>query len=419
MRPVRFVDLIVAALFVCATGPSLAQRVLLIDIDDVGSKLLEQTPTPVLDAVAAAGLRFTNFYVAPVCSPTRARMNTGARSSHPSLLLGGIVKRDGDYSMPLQPLEPLARIVADAGFSTVKLGKWHLAPNDDYLHPNRAGWQQYAGLLNNPDKDNDDEYFHFGKVINGSWRRVKDRYLTSDETDDAVACVRAGVNLISLSYHAVHRPYHVPPSHLFQGPPPQDRLEMAQAALQAVDTELGRLLGEALPRGYTVLVFCDNGTAGSLGGSKGTVFEGGVHTPCFAIGRGVEPGVDGSLLAVEDIYATVAELFGLATGPTRGPDSISFASQLRGQTNPLARRTVYTEAWTPNGADPRFETVDKPWRRTQRTQRYKLIRDQDLPGDRYYDLKVDPAEVHDLLTGDLEATARWTLHVLLRLLDAV
>ena len=154
MRPVRFVDLIVAALFVCATGPSLAQRVLLIDIDDVGSKLLEQTPTPVLDAVAAAGLRFTNFYVAPVCSPTRARMNTGARSSHPSLLLGGIVKRDGDYSMPLQPLEPLARIVADAGFSTVKLGKWHLAPNDDYLHPNRAGWQQYAGLLNNPDKDN-------------------------------------------------------------------------------------------------------------------------------------------------------------------------------------------------------------------------------------------------------------------------
>ncbi len=410
--------LIVSVLCACTSGLAVAQRVLLVDLDDVGGEFIAQTPTPVLDAVAAAGLHLTNFYVAPLCSPTRARMNLGARSSHPSLLLGHLVKHKGDYAMPVGPLEPLAHVVAGAGFTTAKLGKWHLSPVDDFLHPQRSGWQHYAGVMSNLPKKKGG-YFHFGKVVDGSRRRVRDRYLTTDETDDAIACVRSGVNLISLSYHAVHKPFHEPPRHLYQGPPPADDRERAQAALQAVDAELGRLLGEALPRGYMVLIFCDNGTAVDIGGVKGSVREGAVRTPCFTIGCGVCPGSVDSLVAVEDVYARVLDLFGLAGGPTRGPDSITFAPQLLGSTHPEPRRVAYTEMWKPNGADPRCDPIDVTWRRAMRTQRYKLMRDQKKPGDCLYDLLVDPQEQHDLLTGDLDATARWTLHLLLRLMGAV
>ncbi|MEE8469373.1 MAG: sulfatase-like hydrolase/transferase [Planctomycetota bacterium] len=399
---------------------SLAQRVLLIDIDDIGADILSTTPTPNLDRIAAIGLRFENVYTGPLCSPTRQRMNLGAYGSHPDVLLGNIIKGEDGYSMPLEPLEPLAKVVSDAGFSTVKIGKWHLAQGNNLLHPNRAGWQHFAGCINNcgPPPEG---YHNFRKVIDGSVTQVTDIYLTTDETDDAISVVQAGVNLVSVSYHAIHKPFHVPPPELYSGPPPNNKIEKARAMLQALDKELGRLVGVAMAQGYVIVVFSDNGTAGPLGGPKGSVWEAAVKMPCFVIGPGIVRGSLSALVGVEDIYATVLDLFSIpgAGDPTRGPHSISFLPLLWGTSQIGGRRWNYTEGWRPNGADPHWLGPDVLWRRGIRDQRYKLVRDQTERGDHFFDLWTDPREQHDLLPAGLPFDQRRVYDTFVRVLDGM
>jgi len=197
---------------------------------------------------------------------------------------------------------------------------------------------------------------------------VVNAYVTTDTTEDALACVRGGVDLISVSYHAPHSPWHVPPAHLHSIAPILSDRDRARAMLQAADRELGRLLAEALPRGYTVFVFMDNGTAQALGGRKGTVFDGGVRVPCLAAGPLVAPGVEDTPCGVVDLYSTILAVFGIPGdgGPHMGPHSRSLLPLLQGQPEP--RRWCYAERWTPVGSDPRFGVT--PWARAVRGTRY-------------------------------------------------
>lgn len=378
-------------------------RVLIVDLDDLGPELIGSTPTPTLDRIVAEGRRFVNFYTAPLCTPTRLRMNLGAYGSHPDVLIARTIRRSSELGMPVAPLEPLAGVLSAAGYSTAKVGKWHLCPVSDATHPNRAGWQHYAGVLDNVGADSG--YVRISKVVDGETSELEVDYLTTDETDDAIRVLRKGVDLVSVSYHAIHRPYHVPPRELYDGPRPDTPLDRARAMLIALDRELGRLLEVALEQRYTVLLFTDNGTSMMIDGDKGEVSESAVRMPLFAVGAGVVPGTDDSLVGVEDVYATVLELFGVPGGPRRGPHSISFAPQLAGRPNPEARRWLYTEVWAPNGVDPRSGELEKPWLRAIRDERYKLVRDG---GERLYDLERDPLEEHDLLAqeGELDGELR-------------
>lgn len=368
-------------------------RVLLVDFDDVGFDLLRITPTPTLDWIEANGRAFTSFTVAPVCSPTRAMVMTGAYPSHPDLLVGSVIRPGATWSMPLQPLEPLPRIVVDAGYTTAKVGKWHLSLLSDETHPNEAGWQHYAGVLAGiltPAWS----YRRYQKTIDGVTSVVDDVYLTTDETNDGIACVRALVDLVSVSYHAPHSPWHRPPNSLHTIAPITNDLDRARAMLEAADTELARLVREALARDYVVLVFADNGTAQPVGGDKGTVRDQGVIVPFFAIGPGVVPGVDDTPIGAQDLYATVAELLGVTTGgPHRGPHSRSFVDALHGAS--AGRRWSYSERFRENGSDPRVAPVD--WLRMIRGERYKFVRQEETGREAFFDLAVDPRESVDLL----------------------
>jgi arylsulfatase A-like enzyme len=382
-----------------------AQRVLVVDLDDLGYDLLESTPTPVLDRIAREGRAFTNLYSCPVCSPSRARMNLGLYGMRPASLVAKTVEQDGEFAMPVAPHTTLAQVVSDAERRTAKVGKWHLAPTADVEHVRRAGWQRYVGLQANT-RTAGDTYFEWDQVEDGQTTHVTGRYLTSAETDLALAFVREGVELVSVSYHAIHAPFHVPPRELYTGPEPDYDVGRARAMLQALDHELGRLLDEALAGDYTVLVLSDNGSPQPVGGFKTTLWEGGIRVPCFAIGRGVAPGVDPSLVDWVDVYATALELLGVAVPAGRAADSVSFAPALAGA--PGARRWNYSERWPTNGLDPRAPGNETYWRRAARGPRYKLLRNQDGLGDKLFDLERDPAEQTNLLLGELgeeQATA--------------
>lgn len=382
------------------TEPTFGQRLLLIDLDDVGRDLVADTPTPTLDGLASIGRSFTSFTTNPLCSPTRAVMLTGAHASHPDLLLGGNIHPNGSYELPIAPLVTLPQRLSDAGFRTAKVGKWHLAPNDRPDCPRRAGFDTYDGVYGNP-PPNAFGYFNYTKIVDGRQQTVTDRYLTTDETDVALEHVHALVDFIAVSYHAPHAPWHEPPPHLHSISPITSNRDLARAMLQACDTELARLVRPALELGYTVIVHSDNGTALPLGGEKGTLRDGGIVVPFVAVGPGIAPGVDDSRIGVVDLFDTVCDLFGVdATGAHRGPHSRSFLRSLRGHAS--HRRWSYSERFNMSGSDPRFG--GQRWGRAVRGERFKLVERDGRQS--LFDLLADPGESDDLLgAGGLSPAA--------------
>ncbi len=333
----------------------------------------------------------------------------GARGSHPHVLCGNPVSTNKNYELPLAPLVPLARLVSEHGFTTAKIGKWHLAPDARPTHPNEAGWRHYAGSpANLRPVDHGESYYGYRKVVNGQWD-WKIEYLTTDETEDAIDCVAAGFDLISVSYHSVHIPFQVPPPDLYTGPPPTTDREIARTMLEAMDHELGRLLDVALPAGYTTLVFADNGTDKTIGGQKGHLTPGGVNVPLWAIGPGVTHGIDRDLVDVADVYATVTDLMGITRDApaVQGPDSVSFLDRLTGSGGPT-RSMIFTDRWMPNGKDPRDGLPPgKPWRRCLRSNGWSLmIDDQGDEGVHFFHYAEDLREEEDLLPAGMDPPAR-------------
>ncbi len=383
-------------------GSPFQDKLLVIDLDDIGFDMLAEARTPNLDFLRDNGRFYTSFMTATICSPTRAMFNTGAYPSHPDLLLGSLVPAGSFFQMPTSPLVPLATLVANHGYSTAKVGKWHLSGVFFRDHPQNCGWQTYEGSMSNVG-----DYLDYSKNVNGTSSDKVGIYLTTDETDDAINRVVAGVNLISLSYHSAHQPIHVPPASLFQPRPLNHRRDLVAAMVEACDTELGRLLSVALPLGYTVIVFVDNGTDHVVGGEKGRITEGGIINPMWAYGPGVEPGVDDSRVAVYDLYPTIANLFGIEAGkgsgfPLRGPDSESFIQSLRG--TPVHRRFTYVDRFA-LFTNPRSNPIN--WRRVVRGDGFKY---SDALGPAVppvlWDYEANPTEDDNLFDRPLSADAR-------------
>ncbi|WP_419191358.1 sulfatase [Saltatorellus ferox] len=394
-------------------GDDRPTKVLLIDLDDVGHGMIAEARTPTLDGLAARGRFYTTLVTAPTCSPSRAMLQTGAWCSDPNVLLGRVLrnkyKGSQAYELPTKPLQTLASFVAASGRSTAKVGKWHLSQASATAHPNECGWQSYRGVISNLIVASD-TYESYPKVVDGKEQRLEGRYITSDETDDAIAAVEQGVDLVSVSYHAPHKPWHVPPAELLaprfdgEGKPLEisaeglSNEEMTLLMLEACDHELGRLLEAAEARGYTVFVFGDNGGQNSREeeGGKGTFLESGIVVPMWAVGPGIEPGVDRSLLSMVDFYATIAELFGLERDPkTQGPDSFSFARTFGGEMiGP--RYWAYSETFDVLGEDPR-KRISIQWQRAVRGRRYKLFQNRGAGFFTLVDLEEDPEEKVNLL----------------------
>ena len=142
------------------TAPPNAPNVLLFLTDDVGfgacSTFGGPIPTPVLDNLAARGLRFTQFNTAAVCSPTRAALLTG-RNPH-NVNMGGLANRatgfDGYTSVIPKSAGTVAEILRRNGYSTGMFGKGHVTPEWEISHvgpfdrwPTGLGFDYFYGFL--------------------------------------------------------------------------------------------------------------------------------------------------------------------------------------------------------------------------------------------------------------------------------
>lgn len=140
--------------------PAGAPNVVAVVLDDTGFAQLgafgSDVATPHMDRLAANGLRYNRFHVTSLCSPTRASFFTGR--NHHAVGMGFLADIPLGYPgytarLPRTAV-PLPRILRDAGYSTIAVGKWHLTPRyqrsaaGPFDHwPLGFGFERYYGFL--------------------------------------------------------------------------------------------------------------------------------------------------------------------------------------------------------------------------------------------------------------------------------
>jgi arylsulfatase len=211
-----------------AAAPEGAPNVLFIVLDDVGYSDLgcygSEIETPRMDALAHGGLRYSNFHVTAMCSPTRASLLTG-RNAH-AVGMGSIAEWSTGFPGYQGRITPhaatVAQMLSQAGYGTYAVGKWHLANMADYVTggsrehwPLGKGFNRWYGFLGgfidhwNPDLHEDNHPVQLAP---------RQRYhLTEDLVDHAIEFVRDHVTstgarpwLTYLALGAGHWPLHVP-----------------------------------------------------------------------------------------------------------------------------------------------------------------------------------------------------------------
>jgi len=409
MRLIRRLPAQLAALALATASAGAAENVLVVLVDDIGVDRIgayaaHPTPgnTPTIDRLADSGVVFRNAWGYPVCSPARAAMMTG-RSAHRTGI--GRVVLHGFTNAPGLPLgqQTLAELV-DGSMTPWMLGKWHLgSASEGPLNPNQQGFGVYSGNRFNLNLTNTD-YYDWPKTTNGN-DHVEPTYATTDTVDEAIRSIRSLPEpwLLVVSFNAAHGPLHVPPGHLHStdvgAEPNGPEVGMMKAMVEAMDTELARLLAE-VPANTTGLFLSDNGTDSVTttfpfdpGHAKGTLYQGGIGIPLIVWGpRVTQPGSEcAALVQITDIFATVAEIAGVTSD---AEDSVSILPYLAEPGRPSLREYTFSEWFKPNGRPP--------WdmhHRAVRNDRYKLIDLEDH--EELYDLWLDPHEQNNLLLGPM------------------
>ena len=425
-------------------------NILLIIGDDMGVETVasygvgENPPmTTHIDDLAGKGVRFTNFWAQPVCSPTRATIMTGRYGfrtgiGRPVTNRGPLpeppqipdwalpyvnTETGGGMGMGADDLQSLPRHglgvdeytlthAFDAngrlGYATAAIGKGHLADADNGWqdHATRIGFDYFTGgLTGGPES-----YFAWTEVVDGEVMGATG-YAPTDKVDDAIAWIGTRGDrpwFMWMGFNLPHTPLHTPPDDARHG----NSSSQYGAMIEAMDTQIGRLLASIAPdvlENTYVLFLGDNGTqSGNVaapfqnGRAKGTVYQGGVNVPFIVTGPGVERGaVSDALVNSTDLFVTIMEMAGIDPAETIPADvthdSVSFLETL---SDPAAspRDWIYADEFF--GGFEGVETADY----AMRDERYKLMRFDSV--EEFYDLQADPYEHHDLLGGELTVEQR-------------
>ncbi len=220
-------------------GPAAAQsdagddrpNVIIIVADDLGFSDIGpyggEIPTPNLDALAERGVRFTNFYVAPSCSPTRAMLMSGM--DHHRAGLGSMIERTAPNQEGLPGYEgvlsdavaPLPAILRDAGYHTYMAGKWHLGKDPEHLpaakgferdFSNLASAGSYFDLTGYDWRVPDNQFTEDGEYLD---ELPDDFYATRTYTDKIIDQIESGREdgkpfFAYVAHQAPHDPLQVP-----------------------------------------------------------------------------------------------------------------------------------------------------------------------------------------------------------------
>jgi arylsulfatase A len=293
------------------------------DIQPFGSK---ENQTPHLNAMAAEGIKFTDFYVSnTACTPSRSALLTGSYAARVGM--DGKVVFPGD-KRGLNPSEiTIADMLKANGYTTGCFGKWHLGDAPEFL-PTKQGFDEYEGI-----PYSNDMWPFLGKRGLPELPYVKNDKVVAhipDGQNQALVCdavTNAAVDFIKRNHekpffaYIPHSAVHHPRFAL------KERVEKAEgsvtrAQIEEVDASVGKVISTLKELGIekNTLVFftSDNGGArgtsmGPLRGAKGgPKYEGHMRVPTVAWWPGRIPAgsVTNEIGATIDILPTIAKLTG-------------------------------------------------------------------------------------------------------------
>jgi arylsulfatase A-like enzyme len=210
------------------SAPADAPNVIVMLVDDLGFSDLgcygSEIRTPNVDALAEKGVRFANFHVNPMCSPTRASLLTGLNAHMAGV--GFVAHSDPGFPGYAMELRPDAVTIADAfrasGWATFALGKWHLCKDSDlsdagskHSWPLQAGFDRYYGVLDGFTNLHQPHRLYQDNHVVEPDDYPDDYYLSDDLTDKAIEMVTRLRSshptkpfFMYFAHCAVHAPLH-------------------------------------------------------------------------------------------------------------------------------------------------------------------------------------------------------------------
>lgn len=362
--------------------------------------------TPNVDRMAAEGIRFTQVYCGTsVCAPSRCSLLTGQHVGHAPIRANRRTLPEGQMPLPAGTFT-VARLLKDAGYATACVGKWGLGMVGTTGDPLKNGFDHFFGY-----NCQNHAHDYFPKYLWRDAERVPldgKTYSPDLVVADALDWIRAhkdGPFFLYAAFTLPHGKYEAPDAAPYEH---EDwpKVERTYASMiTRLDRDTGRiltLLKDLRVDDKTIVFFAsDNGAAepfaghtpqffqstGPLRGLKRSMYEGGIRVPMIVRWPGHVPSGRASdePWAFCDFLPTCAELIG-ARVPVDAPvDGLSVLGALSGGSAPK-RECFY------------WELHEGPMIQAVRFGDWKAVRPGPGKPVELYNLKVDPAEQHDLAT---------------------
>ena len=383
--------------------------------------------TPALDNFAAESVRFNNFYVSPVCAPTRSSLMTGRYSLRTGVrdtYNGGAIMASSEVT--------LAEMLKQANFTTGIFGKWHLGDNypsrpsdqgfDESLIHLAGGMGQVGDFTNYFKKDTS----YFDPILwHNNEQKPYQGYCSDIFTENAIEFIEKNKNnpfFCYLSFNAPHNPLQVPDEYyqIYKNIDPTEGIDpnlipnekineqtkentrKVYAMVTNIDDNLKKLFSKVEELGIkenTIVIFMtDNGPqharyVAGMKGRKTSVYNGGIRVPFYFRYPNEFSGdkeVD-QMTAHIDLLPTLSKLCGARIPEDRKIDGRNFIPSIEGKIQP--ERSFFSY-WTRKYPEL-FNNIA-----LQRGQ-FKLVGktdyDSEIENFQLYDTNKDPFEKNNLM----------------------
>ena len=383
-----------------ARAPKGRPNVVLIMADDLGYECLgsyggTSYKTPNLDALAATGMRFTNCFSTPKCSPSRVTIMSGRYTLRTTMTWGELPANEITFG----------HVLRDAGYATALAGKWQMVlQKTDPGHVRRFGFQESAvWAWHEGARYYKPMLYHNDTIMPDT----QEKYGPDLYSDFLIDFIKTNQGKPFLAYYPMaltHWPKNNEP------PGPNGKHLEFKEMVAEMDRQVGKLtttLDRLGLRENTLILFTgDNGTptnvtsiihGKTLKGGKAKLTDAGTRVPLLASWPGTVKAntLNTDLVDFTDFMPTLAELAMTTVPEDRVIDGQSFVAALKGK-NPKPRKWVYT--WW----------AGKEW---LRDKHWKLYAD-----GRLYHMKVDATEQNPIQKGTGDADAKAARKKLERLL---
>ena len=387
--------------------------------------------TPNIDQFASESIQFDNFFVSPVCAPTRASLMTGRYS-----LRTGVRDTYNGGAIMSNTETTIAEILKEADYSTGIFGKWHLGDNYPF-RPSEQGFDEsiihlaggigQVGDFTNYYKGNTS---YFDPIF---WKNNKknqyDGYCSDIFAENAVKFIEKNKNkpfFCYLSFNAPHTPLQVPKKYynMYKDLDPEvgfmdeslaskmsekdkEDARRIYGMVTNIDDNVGKVLNKLTELGIeeeTIIIFMtDNGPQqfrynSNMKGLKGTVYNGGTRVPFYIkyAEKFKNSKVISRMSAHIDILPTILELCNLKIPSDRKIDGQSLVPLINSK--PFNDRHLFSY-WT-----RRFP--EKYINMSIQNDNYKLVGNNDYNGKikdfELYDLIADPLESKNVINQNIE-----------------